>query len=188
MPDFNTFYEAYPRKVSKIYCEKCFDRALKENAVTADELVAAAEAQAAIWQELTGYQNKKRAAKQEALKYCPHPSTFINKGDYGNEVITEYLERSVEPKYKPIEIADDDPFKTGKMELIRKLGPVIYRAWVEALKFEQGENEVIIHAPDKFRRDWIKSNHGPTFEEAFKTRVRFVVSRETVSTQESKEP
>lgn len=172
-PTFETWYEVFPRKVGKVVAQKAYSAALK--AMSPQALQDAVEAFAAIENERTGYQSLKGKAKQDALKFVVHPATWLNQGRWDDEVITEYMERAEETRFKPIEIADDDPFKAGKMELIRKLGPVIYQFWVEALKFEQGENEVIIHAADRFRRDWIKSNHGPIFEEVFKTRVRFVV-------------
>ena len=172
MTDFSTFYGVYPRKTGKKCAQKTYNSAIKE--VAPETLQKAVEAFAAIEHARTGYQNKKGQAKQDALQYTCHPATWLNQGRWEDEVITEHLEKT-EVKFKPIEIDDDDPFKAGKLYLATRLGSVGYRAWVEALRFEQGENEVIIHAASKFHRDWIKDNYAPTFENAFRTRVKFVV-------------
>ena len=98
-------------------------------------------------------------------RYTPKPYDFV-------KAIED--DRKTSP-HKEMEFSDDDPFKTGKLYLAKVLGSPVYRSWVEALRFEQGENSVFIYGPSKFHMDWIKNNYGPTFENAFKTRVRFVV-------------
>ena len=104
-------------------------------------------------------------------RYTPKPYDFVKAIEDGKKG----------SPHKEVEIADDDPFKAGKLYLAKVLGSPVYRSWVEALRFEQGDGAIMVYCKSQFVRDWIKDNYEPTFENAFKTRVRFVVSRGTNS-------
>lgn len=103
-PTFETWYEAFPRKVGKVIAQKAYRGALKT--MSPQALQDAAEAQAAIWNELTGYQGKRGKDKQEALKYCPHPATWLNGGRWEDEEIQEYLAKPEVPESVVIKKGD----------------------------------------------------------------------------------
>ena len=65
--DFETFWEAYPRKEGKGYAFDCFKKAIKGNDVDVEVMVEAINRykQTAQWQENNG-------------KYIPQPSTWLN--------------------------------------------------------------------------------------------------------------
>ena len=95
-PDHDRFWCATPRKVGKRASQTAHKAAIKR---ASPELIQrATEAHAAIWNELTGYQSKKGKDKIEALKFCPHPATWLNGDRWEDEEIQEYLARPEEPE------------------------------------------------------------------------------------------
>ena len=90
-PDFDKFWCTTPRKVGKGAARAKYKAAIKM--VSPEALQAATEAHAAIWNELTGYQGKKGKDKIEALKYCPHPATWLHGERWEDEEIQEYVAR-----------------------------------------------------------------------------------------------
>ncbi len=95
-PTFDNWYDAFPRKVGKVVAQKAYRGALK--AMSPQALQDAVEAFAAIENERTGYQKLKGKAKQDALEFVCHPSTWLNQGRWADEVIEEYLARPEVPE------------------------------------------------------------------------------------------
>ncbi len=71
-PEFEKFWEAYPRKVAKPYTFECWKRKVTKD--MHDQIYAAVEAQ------------KKESTKfAEGGQYVAHPSKWINQGYWTNE-------------------------------------------------------------------------------------------------------
>jgi hypothetical protein len=70
---FESFWAAYPRKIGKRKAREAFRRAIKS--VTPEEILAAVSAQqkSAQWREANG-------------KYIPHPTTWLNRGGWEDEI------------------------------------------------------------------------------------------------------
>ena len=68
---FDIFWAAYPKKASKLYAEKCFNR-LKDPKQILAQILKALE-----WQ-------KREWAKNDP-KYIPNPSTYLNQGKWMDE-------------------------------------------------------------------------------------------------------
>lgn len=92
---FELWYAAYPKKVASKRAEKAYKAALK--LATPEDLQAASEAQAVIWDDVTQYKSKKGSVKTLALKYLPNPEAWLNGGNWTNEDIREYLSKPKQP-------------------------------------------------------------------------------------------
>lgn len=71
---FNAFWDAYPKKVSKLYAFKCFEK-LK----VSDELLA---------QMLKAIEAQKKSIEwtKDGGEFIPHPSTWLNQGRWEDEL------------------------------------------------------------------------------------------------------
>ncbi len=174
---FEIWYDTYPRKVAPKRAQTAHTAALK--VTDADTLQKAAEAQAAIWNNLTGYQGKKGEKRMEALKYCPHPATFLNGHYWKNEEIQEYLSRPEEKKPEPIVVNEADPWCKQKRALLHYLGEPVYRQWLMEMVIQSHVNDgYTVYFPTKFKADYVKKAWEPTFESdrVFNARIRFTVA------------
>ena len=81
--DFDRFWSAYPRKVAKKYCWKCWQK-LKPNEDLVAFILAAVEQQ-----KLYGALHKSRG------QYIPHPSTWLNDERWDDEVVAPQEEESM---------------------------------------------------------------------------------------------
>ena len=83
---FDIFWNAYPKKIGKVYAKKCFEK-IKPSAELVDKMVIAIneQKQTDMWKESNG-------------KYIPNPSTWLNQQRWDDIVEVE----TAKPKYKNI--------------------------------------------------------------------------------------
>lgn len=93
---FNIFWEAYPKKASKIYAFKCFEK-LKVSDELLDRMIKAISEQ-------------KRSVEwtKDGGQYIPNPSTWLNQGKWMDEVVSVQPAPASAPA--PIPKQQDDDF------------------------------------------------------------------------------
>lgn len=94
-PDFDSFYERYPKKKAPKVAVTAYNEQLKEG-VSPEHLQEAVEAYRALWDE---HISKMTAKQRKAAKvFVPYPATWLRAGDYDDEDIKEYLSKPKEPE------------------------------------------------------------------------------------------
>ena len=71
---FDTFWQAYPKKIGKAYAKKCFDK-LKPSAELTERMIKAIEEQ-----------KRSLEWKRDNGQYIPNPSTWLNQGRWDDEL------------------------------------------------------------------------------------------------------
>ena len=74
MTDFQSFWQAYPRKVGKLAAKKAWDKALREDAPEAI---------------ISGLDAQLPTLRSTDKQFIPHPSTWLNQGRWMDEVESE---------------------------------------------------------------------------------------------------
>lgn len=92
---FNAFWEAYPKKASKIYAFKCFEK-LKVSDELLDRMIKAISEQ-------------KRSVEwtKDGGQYIPNPSTWLNQGKWMDEVVSVQPAPAPAPAPIPKEQGDE---------------------------------------------------------------------------------
>ena len=91
----------------------------------------------------------------------------------------EDMEAPEEKKPEPIVFDEDDPFKAGKEQLLRTMGPAVYHNWftLDKMTLSRESAEVIIASfPNKFMKKRVKETYAKDLASAFQARVRFTVA------------
>ena len=79
---FDTFWQAYPKKVGKAYAKKCFDK-LKPSAELTERMIKAIEEQ-----------KRSLEWKRDNGQYIPNPSTWLNQGRWDDELSGELTDQT----------------------------------------------------------------------------------------------
>ena len=166
MPDFDQFWQWYPRKIAKQPARKAYEKAVKKR--TPEQLLTAVKG---LWGQF----------RDKDKQFCPHAATWLNQ-----ERWTDY-EPDETPKlevvHEPLELVhtgltQDTLIRARKAQntLIALIGEGQYRAWFARVRVAEPDEGVPVYKADTpYTAFHIRNNFMPQIERAWGEPVEVVV-------------
>jgi len=154
LDDFETWWQAYPRRTAKDAARRAYASALKRGATPAALL---AGIHATKW--------------PEEAKFTPHPATWLNGGRWQDG------EEPAGGALLPLGGGDAEPDHPLWPRLRGIITPPEFRAWFRNARITEAGGRIEIAAPDPFTVSQIRSNFTARLEQGWGFSVDVVIAR-----------